>query len=93
MKRKQRFLFGKYLGKRVRAIIRTDPGYILWLQENGIVHFKKGILSDCRYNIENADYGYDDENYGNGDYYSNQYDRDYPDDYDYDDPFIWEGIY
>lgn len=52
----QEFTFGKYKGKTVREVLRTDPGYILWLHENDVVEFPEDLVIEAEENDDAQGY-------------------------------------
>lgn len=38
-------LFGKFKHKTIQHVLRTEPSYILWLDEEKIVNFSREILT------------------------------------------------
>lgn len=53
-------LFGKFKHKTIQHVLRTEPGYILWLHENKIVKFPKDIVDLAEDKVDdNAPFGID----------------------------------
>ena len=39
--------FGKHNGKTIAWIVKNEPSYILWLDENGIVKFTEEVVNEA----------------------------------------------
>jgi hypothetical protein len=46
-----KFSFGKYSGKKVSSVLRTDPKYICWVHENTSHKFVGSVISEAKSNI------------------------------------------
>lgn len=66
------FTFGKYKYKTIQYILRTDPGYILWLDEQRIVSFPGNIISLATDKMDDMYNPYEEYNHN----YSSYYDED-----------------
>jgi hypothetical protein len=62
-----KFTFGKYLGRPVKAIVESDPGYVVWAYSNVKGH---GGITDELYSAAKLAIEHNDG------------DDDYPEDYD-----------
>lgn len=41
------FTFGKHRGETLGQVLRNDPGYILWLHENGVVELPEDVVIEA----------------------------------------------
>lgn len=64
--------FGKYKHKTVQHILRTDPSYILWLDQERIVSFPGDIISLAQDKLDDMSNPYEEYNHN----YSSHYDKD-----------------
>ena len=39
---------GKYQGNSIQFVVDTNPGHILWLNQNGLMHFTKQVLVEAQ---------------------------------------------
>jgi uncharacterized protein (DUF3820 family) len=56
--RTDRLTFGKYKGKSIQYILDTEPGYIVWLEEENVLEMPEDIYREAQ-ELDYDEYGLD----------------------------------